>query len=781
MSTGPQGPQGSPGFGDSVGRWSLSIASGPSDDQPASGVVKLYVAGSSAMIAFNSATSTGIDMSPAGILLTNLDKTRNAFVTLSQVDDPVNFITVDVSSSIGPYSVSGGTSFSITGSIHGSGGALVGGVTCALVPAPHGAQGLQGHPGAQGLQGHPGDSPLGPQGAQGPQGFLGEGSLTWSPVLETYGPSPGYIQSIYRGVQGPQGHPAAAAPQGNQGVQGLGGGPQGDPGHPGEPGPQGGQGSPIMGYVGPIGESGATGAPGPTGYQGQSTGYQGSAGPPGVQGTPGDRGAQGAQGTGSQGSAGVIGEYGNPGHPGILGIQGVQGIQGIQGIQGTFGFIGNQGPQGNRGHQGSSGPGFIVSKTYNSDAERAAATGGDLPGDGEFGLVAGTLDPSDPDYGRLYLYTTLSGWSYQADISVNGLIGSQGPQGDVGQQGHQGIQSAYLQGSQGVQGAQGSQGDVGHQGAQGIDPTSGPQGIQGTQGIQGHPGQSSSPSGNGLLYSSGGTLEVVSLYGLGLEVSGTSGNRVLTLGQQRPALDSNHIHVYNCDDAIGSSVLTDTGSGAKNATLYGGERVSYNLQDYTSGGKVPYVRGLSSLSTTPAYTDNTCNVTGGSITLECVVKYSVWDVASGVFIEAIGTTVNDKATLYVHPSSTLVNFTVFISGTSYFVAYGSSASNGDLRMGTACHLMGVLDPSEANGSKMKLYINGVLVSTDGTGGTNPGTSTVAGGNRNPGSLATMKQVYIGGSQAGTGSARCNFRDIRISNVARSAAYALEMTHKLCGL
>jgi len=153
----------------------------------------------------------------------------------------------------------------------------------------------------------------------------------------------------------------------------------------------------------------------------------------------GGGGAQGPQGyQGPQGDAGAQGPQGNQGTQGAQGNQGFQGTQGSQGTQGNQGFQGPQGPQGTQGVQGSqgnqgvTGMGFVIAKVYNSEAERIAATGGALPADGEFALIAGSLSQSDPDYGSLYLYKTSGGWTYQTDMSVQGIQGPQGSQGTQG-------------------------------------------------------------------------------------------------------------------------------------------------------------------------------------------------------------------------------------------------------------------------------------------------------------------------------------------------------------
>lgn len=89
---------------------------------------------------------------------------------------------------------------------------------------------------------------------------------------------------------------------------------------------------------------------------------------------------------------------------------------------------GNTGPQGPVGATGQDGLSFRIDGIFNSVAELLAGS----VGDGYFGVVAGTLDPIDPDYGRLYYYDSVSDpaapWTYITDMSVaaEGIIGPEG-------------------------------------------------------------------------------------------------------------------------------------------------------------------------------------------------------------------------------------------------------------------------------------------------------------------------------------------------------------------
>lgn len=103
---------------------------------------------------------------------------------------------------------------------------------------------------------------------------------------------------------------------------------------------------------------------------------------------------------------------------GATGPTGPTGPQGPQGATGPGGITGATGP---------SGAGFVIAQVFNSVAELLA---GSVP-DGQFAIVAGTLSESNADYGKLYLRSGGS-WSYQTDMSVQGIQGPTGPAAGAG-------------------------------------------------------------------------------------------------------------------------------------------------------------------------------------------------------------------------------------------------------------------------------------------------------------------------------------------------------------
>lgn len=454
-SQGPQGPQGADGTDIFyMSQWTLKNAANVGDTQPNVGTFKVHVTGGILQIALSSQNIHGNDMPERLGSAYAVSGTETMTLTLMQVSNNANYRVCEVTSISSPYSSNGVQAVIISTNVVGQSGSLVADQDYYVLLDVKGDTGTQGPQGNQGFQGPQGD-PGGPQGVQGPQGYQGQRGLQGyqGNQGDTGAQGP---QGEYGGPQGVPGSAGAQGAQGPQGPQGEYGGPQGPQG---DSGPQGVQGS--QGAQGANGEYG-----GPQGPQGE-TGVQGAQGLPGPQGSSGSTGPQGPQGlTGAQGHQGNQGNQGYQGYQGAAGYIGVDGPQGYQGTQGYQGPQGSTGPQGNQGHQGQVGQGFVIAQIYNSVAELLASS---VP-DGQFGLVAGSLDPSNSDYGRLYAYSNGS-WAYETDMSVQGIqgpSGASGPQGSTGATGSQGATGPQgVQGSQGAQGAAGSAGATGAQGSQG--------------------------------------------------------------------------------------------------------------------------------------------------------------------------------------------------------------------------------------------------------------------------------------------------------------------------
>ena len=158
---------------------------------------------------------------------------------------------------------------------------------------------------------------------------------------------------------------------------------------------------------------------------------------------------------------GYTGSRGDTGYTGSAGT-------GYTGSRGDTGYTGSMGPQ------GTPGQGLQITTIFNSLAELLTGT----TIEETFGLVAGTLPQSDPDYGKLYLRKNNT-WTYITDMSVEGAAGVQGPEGPVGPRGYTG-----------------SKGDTGYTGSTGTGYT-GSKGATGYTGSKGDTGtiSTSTPSG----------------------------------------------------------------------------------------------------------------------------------------------------------------------------------------------------------------------------------------------------------------------------------------------
>ena len=746
---GAQGPQGYQGSdGQSQLQWTISIESQESI-YPAEGTANVYEGPGTLQLSFSTSTSSDVDASDWFTDLKVAVENDAGLFTIAQVDNRLVHRTIRITSVTEIYASGGSTAVGIVGEVISSAGNLYHNRKYFGQYSPLGAVGFQGpqgaaetvggNPGAQGavglrgLYGHTGFQ--GPQGAQGVQGFAGTPTANSDP-----------------GPTGHQGHPGPAmGHQGSQGAQGD----QGSQGAQGPTGPRGFFGSPgpaDQGHQGAQGSQGASGSPGYQGHQG-STGPQGSIGQQGYTGAPGIPGAQGSQ-SASQGERGV---------QGAPGTRGPRGNQGSTGVQGTVGFVGIPGPTGTRGPQGYQGTNFSISKVYTSEAERTSATGAALPGNGEYALIGG--DETSSDYGRLYLYSGGS-WTYKSDMSMQGIQGPTGTSGDAGPQGYQGYPGVSVTGDRGAQGSTGTQGSQGTQGYQGVPGTGGSQGVQGDPGPQGYQGNTVlAPNGTGVIYISGGSSEVVTL-GTGFIASGSLNSKTLRYRSTsgRPALDANHVHSWNCDEAQGSTSIVDS-VGGKNLTLAGGEGTAYSLETYRFGSGVPWTRSLKLNNSSSEFAYNDSINLSGAITIEFVF---VWQAFLATWLD-----------VFVISNANFAFFLEAYNNGIYTIIQNSGGGhsytpqNYSLSLMTPYHFMCVYDPSASSQNHLKLYINGVVT---------PGTTI--NGSISP--VGNLTKISICGNGSGSpissrSSAQGYIRDIRISNVARDATYALSSSKALLSL
>jgi len=235
---------------------------------------------------------------------------------------------------------------------------------------------------------------------------------------------------------------------------------------------------------------------------------------------------------------GLISDRGVQGAQGIQGVVGNTGPQGIQGLTGNTGPQGIQGVIGPQGIQGATGQGFVINTIYDSVALLLAGA----ITDGEFGLVAGALPQTNPDYGRLYIYSG-GAWTYITDMSVVGADGVQGPQG-----------------------IQGITGSTGPQGIQGVTGNTGPQGIQGLAGAS--VDHTSRTAGTGAP----GTTDIYTLWADAAETIGM-GTFAVVNGANGSGAGDMTIAVYDPNAAAADAFsMTNMVEGATSKVLTATER-----------------------------------------------------------------------------------------------------------------------------------------------------------------------------------------------------------------
>ncbi|NDE17513.1 hypothetical protein EBZ80_21565, partial [bacterium] len=241
----------------------------------------------------------------------------------------------------------------------------------------------------------------------------------------------------------------------------------------------------------------------------------------------------------------------------------------------------------------------------------------------------------------------------------------------------------------------------------------------------------------------------------------------VTGAKSRPTIDANHLHVYNCDETSGSS-LVDSGSGAKNATLLGTSGTDYYLGSYGTGRLVRSTRFLADgTSTGGARTARTCSISGGKVTLECVAM-RIDAPGTNQMVATVDASSDGDFTdgIYIAANSSGCWFAGIrmASGSWYETSYTAAP----ITYSVAQHIMAVYDPTAS--PTFKFYVDGLLVSSAAASGT----------------LATMTRVTVGTFAAapiawGSASCKSHVRDVRVSNIARSASYALSSANALLAL
>jgi hypothetical protein len=225
-----------------------------------------------------------------------------------------------------------------------------------------------------------------------------------------------------------------------------------------------------------------------------------------------------------------------------------------------------------------------------------------------------------------------------------------------------------------------------------------------------------------------------------------------------PALDANHIYAYDCDEASGSTILVNKGSGANgNLTLQGTEGTHYQLAQKFLGRNTKCIRNLipggTGTGSGGAVSGNSCSVSGAGITIEIVAcaDLSKWNGSTGSSGDLIMlSNASEWMTLASGYYPQQPRGASIIGG---FGALGLTGSYIPNNVGMA-HIMVVFDSTNTT---LKQYTNGAL--------TEISTPTTANNFASP-----FTKISIG-TGTNDGSHWAWFRHARISNIVRSATYA----------
>ena len=234
-------------------------------------------------------------------------------------------------------------------------------------------------------------------------------------------------------------------------------------------------------------------------------------------------------------------------------------------------------------------------------------------------------------------------------------------------------------------------------------------------------------------------------------------------GGGAPAIDSNHAYVYACDDASGATFLANTGHGPNGqCSLIGTEGVDYYLSSLAIGKGAKAFRVLKQGATSGARTANTCTVAGGSVTVECLMVQHLKET-NYQSVVSLAHDYGDSAYVRIMANSNVVYAQALIAG----VASINTPSTPQVLDGKPVHYLAAYD---ATTGVLSFYAQGVLVGTASMGGAHamPTMTAVTIGNANP-----SDNVYwsFGGW----------ITQVRISDIARSAAYALATCETMLGM
>jgi hypothetical protein len=233
-------------------------------------------------------------------------------------------------------------------------------------------------------------------------------------------------------------------------------------------------------------------------------------------------------------------------------------------------------------------------------------------------------------------------------------------------------------------------------------------------------------------------------------------------GGSRPLIDANHIHVYNFNETSGTTIIDSV--GGQNLTLSGTPETNYRLNQPKSGANPWFEIMEDGANIVPASSSAlNVSVTTG-ITLECVMYFDALPVGGESYrtIMDLRSTSGPLNAAYMSINNLGVGAERLYGGVHKSGQDTYSQVIYQPPVGQPFHAMFVYDKTELGGGLVtcKTYVNGVDWSPGGYGG---GYSH---------SLDGMNQLSIGGYPAYSRSTKCFIRDVRISNIARDAAYGV---------
>ena len=231
-----------------------------------------------------------------------------------------------------------------------------------------------------------------------------------------------------------------------------------------------------------------------------------------------------------------------------------------------------------------------------------------------------------------------------------------------------------------------------------------------------------------------------------------------------PAIHANHLYVYDCSENIGATFLKNTGSGVNgNLTFNGTAGIDYILNSERIGKNTKSYRSLLVDATGYVSSGTSCSISGGSVSMEMFTWFdndalnmtngnSMWLISSGA-----------ADALYFNTQYNNNSPTITLNGVGTFACPEKDGIRSTLNV--AAHYLATYDGTTGI---LKYYVNGLLA----------GSITVTGGAH---AFPTAVQIGFNGYPGSTNSVRGWYTQLRWSNIARSASYAMATANTLLAM